>query len=215
MGEDDMDKISLTPYIKWNDQVKLIVTDVDETIADVYTPAKPEMINELNSLLEEDKVVFMVTGASLDQVQRRIIDRLIPEKRYQVLVSHCSGAEVWGYNKDGSRNEKPFYSKYDEALSKEQKEKWRDVVKQIVNEFKLSTHNTMPVKDFVDKTHNNPLDVMLEDRGPQITLEFVNAYDLTDDQLEMLETEVPETHGHHDLRIPVMEMAEKLLKEAG
>lgn len=36
--------------IKFNPAVKLILADVDETVADVYTPATPAMIDELNLL---------------------------------------------------------------------------------------------------------------------------------------------------------------------
>lgn len=36
-----------------NDYIKLTLSDVDETIADVYTPAEPAMIAELRNLLSE------------------------------------------------------------------------------------------------------------------------------------------------------------------
>ena len=36
--------------IKFHPEVKLILADVDETVADVFTPATPAMIDELNLL---------------------------------------------------------------------------------------------------------------------------------------------------------------------
>jgi hydroxymethylpyrimidine pyrophosphatase-like HAD family hydrolase len=54
--------MSKTPSITWNRAVRLILADVDETIADMYTPAEPAMIAELSSLLSAGKKLFMVTG---------------------------------------------------------------------------------------------------------------------------------------------------------
>ena len=41
----------------------------------------------------------------------------------------------------------------------------------------------MPVSSFKFQAGNDPLSVMLEDRGPQITFEMVNGYDLTPESL--------------------------------
>jgi acetamidase/formamidase len=48
----------MTNQISFNPKVQLILSDVDETVADVYRQATPEMINELNKLLEEKKYYF-------------------------------------------------------------------------------------------------------------------------------------------------------------
>lgn len=72
----------------------------------------------------------------------------------------------------------------------------------------------MPVKEFLKQVGNDPLSVMLEDRGPQITFEVVNGYDLIPVQANQLETSIPETHGNYDLRIPILERAEQLFAEA-
>jgi len=45
--------MSNKPSITWNPEIRLAVSDVDETIAEVYTPAEPEMITELSSFLSE------------------------------------------------------------------------------------------------------------------------------------------------------------------
>ena len=197
--------------IKWNNEVKLIVSDVDETIADLYVKAEPEMIRELTQLLKEGKALFFVTGQGLKSVQWRIIDPIPQQLRSLILVGHCSGAEVWGHNPDGSLHSQPFYSVYN--LSEEQKKKWRELIWQLVKEFNLKTYPTMSVKEFLKKAGNNPLTVMLEDRGPQITFEVVNGYDLTPEQANQIETNIPETHGHYDLRVPILERAEQLFTE--
>jgi hypothetical protein len=73
----------------------------------------------------------------------------------------------------------------------------------------------MPAKSFQETYGTDPLEVMLEDRGPQITFEFINGYDLTPEQEAALEVAVPATHGALDLRVPVLERADNLLQAAG
>jgi hypothetical protein len=200
--------------ISWNPKVKLVLSDVDETVADLFMPAQPNMIAQLQAILQDDVRLFFITGASLKSVQRRIIDLLPANLHQYILVAHCSGAEVVGYSADGLLLAEPFYSIYDSALTNDQKIKWREVVGQLMSEFKLKTLPTMPVDEFIRQSQGDPLTVMLEDRGPQITLEVVNGYELRPEQERALEFDVPLTHGHLDLRIPLIERAEVLFQEA-
>ena len=200
--------------IEWNDSLRLAIADVDETIAGVYEVAEPEMHTELQALLEEDVKLFMVSGGSLAQIKRRVTDGLDPHVRKNILISHCSGAEVWGFDEAGELRDKPFYSIYEETFSQEAKTAWRTVVNQVIDEFGLRTHGVRPKPEF-KKAYQDPLDVMIEDRGPQITFEFVNATHLTEDQVEQLPYDVPESAiGTYDLREPVLERTQALLKEA-
>lgn len=201
--------------MEWNEKLKLIISDVDETIADLYVEAKPEMVTELEKLLSEGKVLFFISGQSVKSIQWRIVDHIRKDLRNRIVVGHCSGAEVWGFDHEGELRDKPFYSLYETELSAEQKESWREVIRQLVEEFKLKTLPTMPIVEFEKKSKGDPLTVMLEDRGPQITFEIVNGYDLSSEQAQELEVEIPQTHGQYDLRIPILERAEKLLAEKG
>lgn len=171
-----------TPAIKWNSNVRLVIADVDETIAEVYTPATIEMIDELSSLLTDKIKLFMVTGGSLNRVREGITNLIAPELRHNILVSHCSGAEVWGFDKDGELHGAPFYSVYEEHFDDGMKKRWRETVDQLVEEFKLRPHSVRPKTVFWDNIGRDPRDIMLDDRGPQITLEVVNGIDLTDEQ---------------------------------
>lgn len=206
--------MSETPSIKWNDQVRLVLSDVDETIADVYTPAEPEMANELSSFLRDGGKLFMVTGGSMARVERDITSQIDPALRRDILVSHCSGSEVWGFTESGERREKPFYSVYEETFTPELKQRWRDVISQLVKEFDLRPHPAQPKIVFWEEIGRDPLDIMLDDRGPQITMEVVNGTDLTDEQLARLSYEVPLTHGKRDLRTAIQNRATELLGEA-
>lgn len=200
--------------VRWNNSVKLIISDVDETIADNFTPAEPEMIKELTNLLEEGKVLFPVTGASLKRMKMRFIDAIPSHLRHQIVAAHCSGAEVWGFDKSGNVLDKPFYSVYDTSMTELQKKVWREKVQQLIKEFKLKVFDPAPVLEFKKLAGDDPLSIIMEDRGPQITFELINGYDLGVDQVKKLEREVPETNGSFDLRIPLLERAEQLFQEA-
>lgn len=179
--------------ILWNSQTKLIISDVDETIADNYAPAEPKMIQELTRLLENDIALFLVSGAGLNRIQTRITDFIPQSLRKHILIAHCSGAEIWGFAENGELKNKPFYSMYEGVFSDEQKVQWRDIVKQLINEFKLTTYDPMTELEFKQKTNNDPHSVILEDRGPQITFECIN---------------------NPELRIPLVKRAEELLTQA-
>jgi hydroxymethylpyrimidine pyrophosphatase-like HAD family hydrolase len=200
--------------IAWNQDLRLAFSDVDETIAEVYSPAEPGMITELSSFLSDGGKLFMVTGGSLARVRRDITDRIAPELRHDILISHCSGAEVWGFTDTGELRDAPFYSVYEDTFTPEMKQTWRDIVAQLVQEFTLRPHPAQPKVDFWAETGREPLDIMLDDRGPQITMEVVNGIDLTDEQLANLSYEVPLTHDKHDLRTAIAQRATELLTEA-
>lgn len=201
--------------IKWNNRVRLIISDVDETVADLYVPAEPAMIKELTLLLQEGKSVFFVTGQSVKSLQWRIVDQIPKELRKKILVGVCSGAEVWGFDEQGSLRDKPFYSLYETALTSEQKLKWREIVKQLVNDFKLEAYDTMSIEEFKKKAGNNPRAVMIEDRDSQITIEVVNGCQMNEKQASALGIKIPERNDVYDFRLPIAEKAQLLYDMAG
>jgi len=200
--------------ISWNPNLKLILSDVDETVADLYLPAVPAMILELTKLLEDDISIFFVTGQGLKSVQWRIVEQLPAKLRHKILIGHCSGAEVWGYTQSGQIQDKPYYSLYEDHMTNNQKNKWREIVKQLIKEFTLKIFPTMPVKEFLDKTKNHPLAIMYEDRGPQITFEVINGHDLKPEQINALNFKIPQIHGTYDLRTLILERAHQLFNQA-
>ena len=204
--------------IKWNDKVKLILSDVDETIADIYTKATQDMIYELNSIVEQNRVLFLISGGGLQSIRERIIDLLKPEVRHKILVAHCSGAEVWGFEKGGELKSKPYYGVYEGHFTEVQKEKWREIINRLIEKFHLKTYPVQPKIDFVKISEGYPLAVMLADRGPQITFEFINSINLSGEQKDKIEKElgisIPLNHDTYDLRYAVLEEGTKLYKEA-
>ncbi len=206
--------MSQSKHITWNSRLRLAFADVDETIAEVYTPAEPEMIAELSSFLREGRKLFMVTGGGLMRVKRGITDFIEPSLRHDILISHCSGAEVWGFTDKGDLRERPFYSVYEDTFTPVMKNEWRKLIDQLIQEFKLRPHPAQPKVEFWERVGRNPLDIMLDDRGPQSTMEVVNGIDLTAEQLAELPYEVPVTHGKHDLRTAIQKRAIELLEES-
>lgn len=199
--------------LSWNPNTKLIFSDVDETIADVYTPAEPEMINELQRLLQDNYRLCMVTGGSLKRVMTGITDLLQPDVRQHILVSHCSGAEVWGFTSDGSVKDSPFYSLYEERVTEAARKQWRQIMQQLLDEFSLRPHPAQPKSIFWETVGKDPFDIMYDDRGPQITLEVVNATDLPEELVATLPYSVPHPLGRYDLRNAIKTRAETLLQQ--
>lgn len=205
----------MSATVRWNDRVRLIVSDVDETVADLYTKAPEGTVRELAALLEEEKVLFFVSGQRVGSIFERVVSDIEPGLRRRIIVGHCSGAEVYGFDGEGSLLDKPFYSLYEESLSEEQKRAWREAVRQLAAEFGLKVFPPMPVREFERMAGDDPLAVMLEDRGPQITLEFVNGYAMPEERARDLGLDVPETGGSLDLRTPVLAEAGAALKRFG
>src|SRR3989338_7305059 len=131
------------------------------------------MIKELETLLQEGKAIFFVTGAGLQSVKQRITDLISPLLRQHILIGNCHGAELWGFTTAGILNEKPFYSAYEEKFNEDQKKQWREVMNQLIGEFQLKIFPTMPPANFRVKVKCDVLSVLMADREVQITLEFV------------------------------------------
>jgi hydroxymethylpyrimidine pyrophosphatase-like HAD family hydrolase len=201
--------------IQWNENLQFIISDVDETVADIYTPADPAMTKELTALLREGLPILFVTGQVLKNVQQRVINLIPQGLRSRILVGHCSGAEVWGFDASGNLQSTPYYSVYETAMTDQQKQQWRKIVQQIVTEFGFDVHPVMALDQFAATAGSHPLTIMLEDRGPQITFEIVNGYDLSPEQADQLNLSIPKMHGAIDLRVPIQQRANQLFQDAG
>ncbi len=138
--------------IKWNDQVRLIISDVDDTLAETYVPASFELIHELTELLSEGKALFLISGQGITNIKNRIINLIEKKYRNQIIVGICSGAEVWGFSKDGELLKRPFYSVYEEKVSEEKKSAWRNVIDEILQTFGFNVLNTMSKPLFREMT---------------------------------------------------------------
>ena len=197
--------------VQWNHGLRLVFSDVDETIADLYRPADTDMLGALARLLNQGIRLVLITGQSVGNVEQRVVMSLPAPIRHRVVVGACSGAELWGYSLTGERNSVAFDTA-DAALSGEQKAAWREIVQQLVTEFQLSVNQPMPIPEFRLSRGDEPWHVMVDDRGPQITIEFPNAYQLSHAARERLSHRLGTKVEESDFRIPVSQRARQLLE---
>jgi hypothetical protein len=196
--------------VGWNDQLRIVFSDVDETVADLYQPAEQQMVGAITKLLEQSVSLVLITGQSVENVEHRVVREIPVSLRRHVAIGACSGAELWGYSLDGARKERPYYTA-ENVLTAENASAWRSVVQQLIGEFHLSPHPPMPVHDFRRKTSDEPSCVMLDDRGPQITLEFPNAYRLSATARRKIQLPSGSLLAGDDLRVPIAHRAQQLL----
>jgi hypothetical protein len=203
--------LALPRSVVWNHELRLALSDVDETVADNYCPAESGMLDGLTRLLDQGISLVLITGQSVKNVEQRVIMRLPAQLRQRIAVGACSGAELWGYSKTGERNATAFYAA-DSALTAEQRAAWRVVTRQLITEFRLTPFPPMPIPDFRRQHGEEPWHVMLDDRGPQITIEFPNAYDLSNAACEQVHHRLGSNFEGQDLRLPVLQRARRLLE---
>jgi hypothetical protein len=197
--------------VLWNHKLRLVLSDVDETVADLYCPAESGMLDALARLLGRGICLVLVTGQSVENVEQRVIMGLPGQLRHRVAVGACSGAELWGYSTEGERNPAAFYAAGSE-LTAEQRSGWRVVIRQLIAEFRLTPFPPMPIADFRRQHGEAPWHVLLDDRGPQITLEFPNAYELSEAAYEQVQRRLGASFEGRDLRIPVLQRAQQLIE---
>src|ERR1700680_1330659 len=111
--------MALPRSVFWNHDLRLALSDVDETVADLYCPAE-------SGILDEGIFLVLITGQSVKNVEQRVIMSLPAQLRQRIAVGACSGAELWGYSTTGERNATAFYAA-EGALTAEQGRAWRVV----------------------------------------------------------------------------------------
>lgn len=94
--------------VKWNDDIRLVVSDVDETVADLFVPAAPEMATKLNGLLDEGRALFLVSGAGLGSIKRRVMDLIRPDLRKRVLIAIVAVPRSGDLTTKAMNSTKPF-----------------------------------------------------------------------------------------------------------
>ena len=190
--------------ITMRDSLQIIVSDVDDTLAEIYVSAKEDIIQGINALLKKGKKFFFISGQGESNIFSRVVSHIDPAYRGQVLMGTCSGAEVWGFS-EGELAPAPFYSIYEEKFSPEMKLEWRNIINQTLSAFGLQPVHTMPRGEFDRFSGGKPEIIMYEDRRAQITFEVVNACSLTEEQYARFKAASPYMAESRDLRISIRE----------
>lgn len=200
--------------IAWNERVRLVFSDVDETIAPLHGRATAPMLDELSSYLEQGGRLCLISGNHLGRITGGVTDGIEPRLRNRCLIAPLHGIEVWGFTPAGALRDTPFVAHAGESLTPEMQRDWRRLIDQLFDEFSLRPHASRPPGEFRHEVGDDPLDVMFADRGQQISLEFTNSFRLSQEQLAQLPYAVPAVAGQFDLRRPVLARAEELLADA-
>ncbi|MFH0961547.1 MAG: hypothetical protein V1820_02590 [archaeon] len=160
--------------LKFNENVRLIICDVDDTAAKVYLKSEKRLVAQFEKLLSEGKALFFISGQGRDGIHERITSQIRPALRKRTLLGTCLGAEVWGFDGNGELEKQPVYTLY-EKMSGRRRKNWRELVGQLIEEFELKRYPLTPVSEFRKAAGiTNPNAIMLADRGAQITFELVN-----------------------------------------
>lgn len=191
--------------------VKLVISDVDETIADVYVDTDPALISLIENLIKRGVRIVFSSGSGLTRIENGVISKLKKDYRKYVLVAHCSSSEIWGYDDEGVRLSHPFYSSISGIITDAQAQKWRDVMGEMIKSFYLVKYPAMPIGVFKEKSNHDPLSIIYDDRTVQITLEVVNGYDLDSDTAYKLG--VAMNDGKYDLRNEIIAWTTKRFAE--
>ncbi|OPZ86075.1 MAG: hypothetical protein BWY74_03743 [Firmicutes bacterium ADurb.Bin419] len=197
--------------INWNENVKLIITDVDDTVAEVFSETSADMICELEKLLFEGKMIFFISGQSFNNIFDRVIKFIDITLRKGIFVGHCNGAEVIGFDKSGKVLPTPLFS-VSHANTSNINSNFRDIINQIIKEFDLEPINPMDIEAFKLTTKGMPKCIMVDDRKLQISFDFINGCKLCDflysGELSNKELEA------NDIRYLIMKRSKELFKEA-
>jgi hydroxymethylpyrimidine pyrophosphatase-like HAD family hydrolase len=198
---------------KWNDKVKLIISDVDDTVAPVYKNAFPEVIREIEKILSGGTVIFFLSGQSYTNVYCRVVEHIDPKLRHRVLLGVCNGAEVFGYDMDGNKIDNPVFSVEKSRQMNFDMVKLEKVIDTILHEFNLVPHPVMDIDVFKKITNSDPLNIMMENRKLQFTFDFINGINFSNYSLP---ANCPDCLADAlDIRIPIINRAKQLLNLNG
>ncbi|MFI6480744.1 hypothetical protein ACIBH1_22650 [Nonomuraea sp. NPDC050663] len=148
--------------MRWDPEVRLVIADVDDTLAEPYLPIEAEMRDELAALLAAGTKLLLASGAGIGAIDARVVSRLPSHLRREVLVAHCNGAEVYGYGPAGGRLPDPLHS----VVTASQRAQLRaalHVAELAVKELELEECERPPAP---------PGCVVVDDRGVQLSLDL-------------------------------------------
>lgn len=184
--------------IKWNEKVQYIISDVDDTIAPVYQNISIEMAWKLEVLLKRNIKIILISGQSVSNIVKRITSHINPQFRKNIFISHCNGAEIYEFGKQGMLIQKPFFSVL-HSVSIDKSKLWL-IMEDIRKHFDLQYVFTNNTHDFKRIAGDSKMFVMIEDRNVQISMDFINGI-YYDNAFES------------DIRVEIVQYANELLDQ--
>lgn len=193
-----IDSIELNrKMIKWNEKVQYIITDVDDTIAPIYHNVLMKTVWKLEELLKRNIKIILISGQSVSNIVKRVTNHINPHLRKNIFISHCNGAEIYEFDKQGMLISEPFFSIL-QYVSIDKSKLWM-LMEDIRKKFKLHYVFTTNIDEFKRIAGNSKMFVMVDDRNVQISIDFINGIN-KDDSLES------------DIRIDIIQYAKELFE---
>ncbi len=200
-------------------KVRLVISDVDETQADLFVPVTGGMARQLDRHFG-NRVLISVSGAGKESVRSRVFDRLSAATRGNSGFIHCSGAEGFGFSRTGSFQRRPIFSIVGDMLPGQKPGEWRRVMDLVIKIFGLKITDAGTKQEFLRISNNDPTAIMYSDRGPQITMEVINGHRIEQRtavaiNLKLMSVGLPvmerNSDGTYDLRQPIARYANSML----
>lgn len=139
------------------DSVRLIVSDVDDTLAPPFRDISATLAHALTRLVGNGTILFLVSGQSIENIERRVVRAFPRPLRRNILVGHCHGAEVFGYDSAGWRVIPPLFSMRESAAMEGGFGKVLTLVTGVLSDHGIAASSP---------------GTLLEDRGVQVTVDF-------------------------------------------
>lgn len=140
------------------DAVTLVISDVDDTLAPPFRDISPSLARALTRLVGNGTALFLVSGQGIENIERRVIRAFPRPLRRRILVGHCHGAEVFGYDHEGRRVIRPLFSVRESAAMEGVFRKVLTIVTGVLNEHGIAASSP---------------GILLDDRGVQVTVDFL------------------------------------------
>lgn len=159
--------------IRMTNEVKVILTDVDDTVAQAFCDISKEMVIALEQLLERGMTLIFISGQSFQNIYSRVIGYLSEQSCGQIMVCPCNGAEIYRYS--GNKGWVKDYSILDENVREEELAAVADF---ILERFNLRGISAGTMEEFLKESSKSPNEVMVGNRKVQIALDFVNGINI-------------------------------------
>jgi hypothetical protein len=148
---------SAVPLAPRFDSVTLVVSDVDDTLAPPFRDISASLAHALTRLVGKGTNLFLVSGQGIGNIERRVVRAFPRPLRRRILVGHCHGAEVFGYDRAGRRVVTPLFSVRESAAMEGVCRKVATIVTNVLTDHGIAASSP---------------GILLEDRGVQVTVDF-------------------------------------------
>lgn len=197
--------------IDWNRDLKLIISDVDDTIAKASYNIDLTLRDELEEILDKGIFIFLISGQSITNILDRVIRFINPKYLKNMFIGHCNGAEVFQFDEQGHLVKTPIFSILNLRNINISHKEFENVIYEIMKKFNLSPFPALSIEEFKRKTKNNPRHIMYDDRDIQISLDFVNSLDPMDFNLQ--DKDYLYSESHDDIRHYICKKANEIISK--